>query len=379
MGGVDLLASATKVVQQSLRDDVTGLASQLAYRFFLSLFPFAIFLGALSSFVSRWLGIEDPTTRILSLVGSALPPEASQLIGGQLERILGQQDSRLLSFSAVAALYVATTGTKSVIVALNRAYDVSDTRPIWQQYLVALLLTVVAGGAILAAFVLFVPARFFARELAQLAGLGAESSTIVTLSTLVGAILLLLVAVGILYRSAPNLRIPWRWVVPGAVFFAAGWSVATFVFSLYVSNFSSYANTYGALAGVAVLLIWLYVTGLIFLIGAELNEVLYEQSRPAEVQAERARTNEEAERKQLDKRQTVKDDATTAEGELPDAWSADRAPTATVHSGITDAGTAHGRSRRDARKPSTRAMVRTVLALAALFPVLAIIRRLRSR
>ena len=100
-------------------------------------------------------------------------------------------------------------------------------------------------------------------------------------------IVLLLLTTAFLYRVAPNVQLSLKWIAPGAIVFVAGWLGATYLFTLYVANFGSYAATYGALAGVAVLLIWFYLTAFVLLAGAELNAVLTAQMAPAQVDEQR--------------------------------------------------------------------------------------------
>lgn len=270
-----------------MRDDVLGLSAELAYRFFLALFPFTIFITALGGFIAAELPIDNPAQRAVELLGNLLPPEAASLVESELRRIIDSQSAGLLSLGAILALFFATGGMNAIIKAMNRAYRVPEARPVWKRYLVALALTMVAGTGIVAAFVLFVPLRMLGPALARTLGAGELAGPITNTVAALGAFVLLIAAVSIVYRVAPNIRLPLRAVLPGAVLFAVTWLVATFGFGFYVSNFGNYANTYGALAGVAVMLIWFYVSALMLLVAAEVNEVMHEMADPADVQSRR--------------------------------------------------------------------------------------------
>src|SRR5207237_4335681 len=115
--------------------------------------------------------------------------------------------------------------------------------------------------------------------LASLIGLPA---IVVTVAGIVAAIVLLLAAVLLLYRLTPNLALPWRWHVPGAVVSVVGWLLTTAAFAVYVANFGKFNATYGAIGGVVVLLLWLYLSSLVMLLGAEINQVLAEQGHGEE-------------------------------------------------------------------------------------------------
>ncbi|MDP8905114.1 MAG: YihY/virulence factor BrkB family protein [Chloroflexota bacterium] len=289
------VAAARQVYRQSMRDDVLGLAAELAYRFFLALFPFTIFMTALGGFLAQQLQVQNPADQVVQLLGDLLPPEAAALVQAELERVIANQNAGLLSLGALLALFFATGGTKAIMKALNRAYGVEEGRAIWRRYVVAIALTLVAGGGILLAFVLFVPVRLIARHLAAAVGMGDFTGVIVDVLAALGALLLLVVAASIVYRIAPNIRLPLRAVLPGAVLFALLWLAVTFGFGFYVSNFGNYANTYGALAGVAITLIWFYVSGLILLVSAEVNEVIHEMTQPEDVERRRQESARQSE------------------------------------------------------------------------------------
>lgn len=274
--------------RQVQRDDVIGMSAELAYRWFLSLFPFAIFLAGLGAFVGRALDVRNPAQVAKDQLTGLLPEEAATLIGEELQRIIESQNAGLLSFGMIAAIWFATGGTNAVIKAMNRAFDVGETRPLWRRYVVALALTVAAGAALLTAFILFVVGQVVAVDVAAELGISGAAWTVVTLLRWPVAAVLMFLAVAAIYRFGPNIRLRWRWIVPGAIVFTLGWLATTFAFGWYVSNFGSYGATFGALAGVAILMIWFYLTAAILLLGAEINDVLAEHDEPAAVEARRS-------------------------------------------------------------------------------------------
>src|SRR5688500_17728880 len=114
-------------------DEVTDWAASLSYRFLLALSPFFIFLGAVGGLVSRLIGVENPALEVLTRFGGALPGDARSLLETQLNAVLGKQQPGLLSFGLVAALWAASGGMGSTMKAMNRAYDVQETRPFWKR------------------------------------------------------------------------------------------------------------------------------------------------------------------------------------------------------------------------------------------------------
>ena len=277
LGKVDVVGTARGVVKESVTDDVTGLAAELAYRFFLALFPFVIMLAALSGFIADALGVENPTERIVDNFASTLPPDTASVLERQINEVITNKNVGLISIGLLGALWAAGGGMGALIKALNRAYDVPETRPFWKRTLLALGMTLSAGVAVMAAFIILVGAGAWGEEIAG--WFGADRAFTVALMVVRWpiALLLIMAAVALLYRIAPNIDQKFHLVSAGAVLFALVWLPATFAFSIYVSNFGSFNATYGALGGVVVLLLWFYVSSVVLLVGAELNAMIHAQ------------------------------------------------------------------------------------------------------
>ena len=252
------------------RHDVGGIAGELAFRFFLALFPFAIFLTALGAFVARALGITDPTGEVLRVFGSTLPAEVAAIVDDELRRVVERPDAGLLSFGAVAALWVATGGTSALLKALHRVYGAERSRPFWREYALALGLTLAGGWLILGLFVFFVGLQVGGGRIATRLGVEPAWQALLVLRWLLAVPVLVAVA-GTLYRIGTPVRPPWRGVLGGAAVFAVVWLAVTWLFALYVDVLGSYGATYGTLAGVAGLLVWLYLSGFVLLLGAEIT------------------------------------------------------------------------------------------------------------
>jgi membrane protein len=273
-------------------DDVFGLAAELAYRFFLAIFPFAIFLTALGGFIAASLNVENPAGKIVQSLGGVLPQGADTLVKSQLQQIIDLRDPSLLSVSAVLALFFATGGMNAVIKAMNLVYDVPEGRAIWRRYGVALLLTIIGGTGMISAFVLYGPVLYLTPQVVQFLGLGSQTALIISLISAIAALALVVIAVTLVYRLAPNLKLPVVTLLPGALLFALVWLIAILGLNVYVANFASYANTYGALAGVVILLLFFYVSALLFLLAGEFNASLHTITAPRDLR-ERQHESEE--------------------------------------------------------------------------------------
>jgi len=270
MSGEQLREIGRRFVHDVQRHDVTGIAAELAYRFLFALFPFVLFIAALGAFIAQWLGIQNPAEQLVGAMGDNLPPDLASSIQPELEQVIGRSSGSLVSIGALAALWAATGGTNALIKAMNRALEVEEDRPILYRMALAVGLTIVGGAGILISFVTIVGSALLTEELAERLGLTGAAWTAATLLRWPIVLVLLVAAVAILFRYAPNARVSWRWIVPGAAIFALGWLIATWAFAWYVGSFGTYGTTYGSLGAVIVLMLWFYLTGLLLVGSAEL-------------------------------------------------------------------------------------------------------------
>ena len=252
------------------KDHVPILAAGMAFWAMLAIFP------ALIALVSVYGLVADPETveRQLAGLSEMLPGSARDLIATQLNDIVQSSSSALglgLIASVLGALWSASAGTKTAIAAINLAYDQQENRGFFKLRGLALLLT--AGALLLVAVMIVLVAVLPA--LFDTIGLGEVGRDVVTYGRWPALALLVMVGLGILYRLAPCREGPrWAFVTPGSVLATLLWLGLTGLFSFYVSNFGSYNETYGAIGGVIVLLLWFFLSSFVVLIGAELNAEL---------------------------------------------------------------------------------------------------------
>jgi membrane protein len=228
-----------------------------------------------------------------------MPSEAASTFDWQINYVIRVTRPGLLSLSVIGALFVATGATNALIKAMNRAYGVEETRPFWRRYLTALGLTAAAGLAVLGAFLMWAGGWGIGSQVAATLGLQRGFYRLVEVVYWPFVGLLVTIAVALLYCVAPNIRLRFRWVIPGALVFAMSWLGSTAGFALYVEQLGSYRMTYGTLAGVVALLLWSYLTGLLLVLGVELNSLLNEHLDAAGVEAQRRLTLARAAVRQL--------------------------------------------------------------------------------
>ena len=246
-------------------DQVPLLAAGVAFYAFLALFPALIALVLIYGLVAE-------PAQIASQIGqltAALPEEASKIITDQLQLVSSQQRSAGVGavLAIALALWAASGGMSNLMTAISTAYDEEEKRSFIKKRGLALALTL---GAIVFLIVMLGLVAVFP-VLADL----IDNGVVRVLLTIVRWVLiavLVAAALAVLYRVAPDRDAPkMRWVSVGAVVATVLWLLASTGFSLYVANFSSYAKTYGALAGIVVMLMWLWITSYAILLGAEIN------------------------------------------------------------------------------------------------------------
>jgi membrane protein len=235
---------------------------------------------------------DDAIAKITESVTEALPGGAGQILSDAVNNATRQSDGAVLAvlFGLLIALWSASAGCVGMQMGLDVAYDVRDNRKFIKKRLVAfqlMLAVLVLGGTATALIVFGAPLGNALRDNLPFGGAFVVLWTVIRWA---GGLLALTGLFATIYYLSPNRDTPrWVWVSPGGILAAAIWLIASLGFSIYVASFADYAETYGALAGVAVLLFWLYLTALAVVLGGELNAELERQSagRKGQVPAQR--------------------------------------------------------------------------------------------
>ncbi|MCC5804620.1 MULTISPECIES: YihY/virulence factor BrkB family protein [Rossellomorea] len=249
-------------------NDVTGLAAQIAYYFLLSLFPLLIFIVTLLPYLPFEQG------DILGLVRDFAPGETMSMIEETLQDVMSNRNSGLLSVSIIATIWSASNGMNAIVKSLNRAYDVEETRSFIATRLMSILLTF----AMILVFVIALLLPVFGKQIGLFLfsqfGFSDQFLTIWNgIRWAITPIILFIIFVG-LYYFAPSKRIKCLSAFPGAIFATLGWVLASLAFSYYVGSYGNYSATYGSIGGIIVLMIWFYLTGIIIMIGGEINALV---------------------------------------------------------------------------------------------------------
>lgn len=253
-----------RTFKESLEDDCLGMAAQLAYYFFFALFPTLLVMLALAKFFAADIA------QMLSGLGGFVPPRALDLILTQITSLSEGEQGGLLTIGMLTAVWSSSAAMTAIISTLNTAYDIEEGRPWWKVRATAIGLTVGLSLFIIVAFLLVLTGPALAERLADRFFLGAAFEW--TWKILQWPFVFLLVSAGIavVYYYAPDADQDWVWLTPGSIFATAMWLIVSLAFKYYVATMGAY-ESYGIIGGVMVLMLWFYLSGLVILVGAEMN------------------------------------------------------------------------------------------------------------
>jgi membrane protein len=262
-----------KTAREFSSDQCTDLAAALTYYAVLALFPAAIALTSLLGLVGQGTEAVDQVLDILRQVGAGGVVDS---IGPTLKELSASQSAGLgLVIGLLGALWSASGYVGAFGRAMNRIYEIGEGRPVWKLRPAMLLLTAVLVVLVAVALAGLVISGPVTGAIGDALGVGDTAQLVFSIVKWPLIALVVVVIVALLYYFTPNIRQPkFRWVSVGAVLAIVVWALASAAFGFYVANFSSYDKTYGALAGVVVFLLWLWITNLALLFGAELDAEL---------------------------------------------------------------------------------------------------------
>jgi len=251
--------------------DVTGLGSQLAFFFLLSLFPLLIFLFTLLPYLNL------DQSEIFLFINDFAPESVAMLIEKTVGEILNSRNGGLLSVGIIATIWSASKGMNALTKALNRSYFTEESRSFIVSRGMSIVFTILLIAVLVVALVLPV----FGQQIGVFAFsyLGLEESFLVLWNGLRFAIppFLIFTVFTILYWLVPDVKIRITSAIPGAIFATLGWIITSLAFSYYVGSYGNYSSTYGSIGAIIVLMMWLYFSAIILMLGGQLNAVMGER------------------------------------------------------------------------------------------------------
>jgi membrane protein len=238
----------------------------------LAIFPALIVLVSILGLVG-----ESATQPLIDNLGSVAPGPAQEIFTNAIKNLQGSQGAAGVAFviGLLAAIWSASGYVAAFMRASNAIYDMPEGRPVWKTLPVRVGLTVLLLVLLAISTVAVVLTGGLAEKAGDLIGLGDTAVTVWNIAKWPVLLLVVSFMFAVLYWAAPNVKQPgFRWLSPGGILAVIGWLIASGAFALYVSNFGSYNKTYGTLAGPIVFLVWLWISNIVILLGAEFNAEL---------------------------------------------------------------------------------------------------------
>lgn len=266
-----LRATLKRTVTEFMEDGMIDWAAALTYYGLLSLFPALI---ALVSIIGLFADPGATTEKITEIVSGLGPDAASNTFAGPIESITSDRGASgfTFAFGLALSIWAASGYVGAFIRASNVIYETREGRPFWKLRPLQLAVTITMILIFALLVIGLVMTGPVVRAVAEPFGIGATALSIWNIAKWPVMVLLALIIFAVLYRSSPNARLPgFRWIMPGAIAALLIWALASAAFAEYVTHFGSYNKTYGALGGVVSLLVWLWISNLALLFGAELN------------------------------------------------------------------------------------------------------------
>ena len=271
-------------LKSSIADDnIFNGAAALAFFLTLSIFPAMIFLMA----VLPYLPVQQIDRAIMDVLRQALPSDAATLFTDVVEEVTRERRGGLLSFGFVAALWAASSGMYAIMQQLNITYHVKEARSFVRARAVALGLTLLFGVLVVGAFSLIVTGGTIQDWIGDRFGTSDALLAAFSVFRWVMIVLALLLAFALIYYLAPNVEQKFAFITPGSVLATVLLLIASLGFSLYAARFGDYDATYGSIGAVILLMLWLYIAGLVILVGSEVNVLVEHYSPEGKAKGER--------------------------------------------------------------------------------------------
>jgi membrane protein len=254
------------------RDNLTDWAAALTYYGVLAIFPALIVLVSVLGLIG-----DSATQPLIDNLGKVAPGPAKEIFTSALKNLQGSQGAAGVAFviGLAGALWSASGYVAAFMRASNSIYGIEEGRPVWKTLPLRVVLTLVLVLLLALSAVAVTLTGGLAKEVGGVIGLSDSAVTVWNIAKWPVLVVVVSFMFALLYWAAPNVKHPkFRWVSPGGVLAVIGWIIVSLAFAFYVANFGSYNKTYGALAGPIVFLVWLWVSNLMILLGAEFNAEL---------------------------------------------------------------------------------------------------------
>jgi membrane protein len=271
--GVPVSAIAKRTWNATWDDNLFGSAAELGYWFLFALFPTLVSASSIIGLAARHAAANYD--RLLHYMSIVIPPSAYGIVLQTFNEITARSNGRKVTLGSAAALWAASVGFSAIQDSMNAVYKIKETRPYWKARGAAVLISTLLSLLITTILASLLAADYIAREASLHIyhhPIAAVVGLVIRVLGWVVAIALLALLFAVIYYWAPDVKKrQWRWLTPGGAIGMLGWVLASFGLRVYLHFFNSYSATYGSLGAVITLLIWFYLSGLMLLLGGEVN------------------------------------------------------------------------------------------------------------
>lgn len=270
-------ATLKRTIREFRQDNLTDWAAALTYFAVLAIFPGLIVFVAILGLLGHH---PETTNALLEIVDDVGPESAVDTFRGPIEGVIKSNGGAgaLLGVGLLVAIWSASGYIGAFTRALNAIYEVDEGRPFWKLRPLQIVITVAMVLLLALVAISIVVTGPLARSIGDAVGLGDTAVTVWNIAKWPVIVAIVMGMFAVLYHVTPNVRQPMRWITPGGIVAVTGWLLVSAGFGLYVANFGSYDKTYGSLAGVIIFLVWLWLSNLALLFGAEFDAEI-ERSR----------------------------------------------------------------------------------------------------
>jgi membrane protein len=290
LGLVEFFKRTAKEINE---DHLAAFAGNLTYKGLFALFPFAVFLLSLLGL----FGAPDLLNTLIEQARIVLPNDVVGLLEDQLLSIAETRAEGAFTAGAIVSLLLALWGVsgafRSVMEAMNVMYEIEEDRPFWKVYGISVFLSLGVAALLITALVLVVFGPEIGGAIADVVGLGYVFEIVWNVAKWPVLICVVLFAFALVYYFAPDVEQRFRYVSPGSIMAVTMWLLFSLLFRLYVENFGSYSATFGSFAGIIILMLYIYYSSFIMLVGAEMNQVIEEHAPEGKNEGEKTLNTEQ--------------------------------------------------------------------------------------
>lgn len=259
------MKQAKMLLKRIQENEVTALAAQSTYYLILSFFPFLIFMVTVISYTP----ILDE--EVILQLRPFMPEEAFELVLTNVEGMLSARRGTLMSTGMITTLFIASNGVAAMMKGVNKAYRSSENRPFWMVRGLAILFTIALSLVIVLSLLTLVFGEIIGTYVFEWIGISEFFKDVWQVSRIAITLAVMGLVFSTFYKFSPNVKVQYKETVPGTIFTIVCWILFSFGFAYYVNHFGHYTVTYGSIGAIIILLMWLYLSSIVALVGAEIN------------------------------------------------------------------------------------------------------------